>query len=240
MTSFQSDFAATRTALETSVSLGREADDRAVVAWALGLQALVMATSGGDLARAARLAADSQITAIASGELWRQGPALSCLAHVALRDGDYQRACHFTEDALTLFRRSGDKWALEQHLCDLAFIRLLNGHYPEAEAACAEGIAVGQELADRLMTGYFMAVLAGALAARHLGVRSVRLWGAMERVFESVGSLLDPMYQDAIGRRFVEALKPSLGDDAYRTALLEGRAMSLTESVQQALAEASG
>jgi non-specific serine/threonine protein kinase len=235
--SFLGDAATSHRSLEQGLAFGREADDQAAIAWSLGLDALVVVLTGGDAAHAAKLAADCQAAAIASGELWRQGPALSCLAHLAMREGDYDRACRLTEEALTLFRRTGDKWAIEQHLSDLAFFRLVAGDYAQAEAQCAEGIALGQELADQLMTGYFMAMIAGARAAQGYGVGSVRLWGAMERLFESVGTRLDDVYENAIGDRYVNPLKQSLGGEAFDAALSEGRAMSLTQAVQYALAK---
>jgi hypothetical protein len=87
------------------------------------------------------------------------------------------------------------------------------------------------------MTAYFMAMLAGARSAQGHGTRSVRLWGAMERLFESVGSRLDDMYRSSIGDRYVNPLKQSLGEEVFDAALSEGRAMSLTQAVQYALAE---
>ena len=239
ITNFQCDIAASHASLEMSVALAQEAGDQAVAAWSLGVDALLLVTTDGDAARAASFAADSRAMAIASGELWRQGPALSCLAHLAMREGDFDGACRLTEEALMLFRRTGDKWPIEQHLTDLAFFRVLAGQYARAEAVCLEGIALGQELADQLMTAYFIAILAAARAAQGHAIRSVRLWGAMRRMFENVGSRLDPMFESSIGDRFLLPLRQSLGEGAFDALLAEGRAMSLQQAVQYALAETS-
>ena len=89
------------------------------------------------------------------------------------------------------------------------------------------------------MTAYFKAILAPALAAQGHEIRSVRLWGVMERLFESVGSRLDNMYKSSIGDRYVGPLKQSLGEEAFHAALSEGRTMSLTQAIQYALAKTS-
>ena len=207
------------------------------MAWSLGLQS-VLTVATGDWERGARLARECQIAAVASGELWLQSPGLSSLAnHAALSEGDYERACRLTEEALELFRRKGDKWGVGIHLLDLAFFRLLAGHYAQAEAPSIESMLLFHELADRWSAAYAVCCFAGAQAGQRRSVRAVRLWGAMEGLLESVGSRLQSIYKETIGDRFVDPFKESLGEEAFQTVLAEGRAMSLTQVVQYALAD---
>jgi len=238
LTFFLGDYAATRQSLETSMALGREAGDMGQVATSLGLQA-ILALETGDIARSARLAAEGRIVATASGEPWRQAPALECLAYEAMHAGDYDRACTMTEEALELLRNLGDKWAIAIHLSDLAVFRLLQGHYEQTEALCAEAIALCHEWADRLLIAYCLAYLAGAHAAQDRGLRAARLWGAMHGLLESVASPLQESVKTLIGDRYMDRVKESLGQEAFHAALAEGRAMSLTQAVQYALAETS-
>jgi hypothetical protein len=76
----QADHATAASMLDRGLTLAREVGDEAEVALSLGWQAL-LALDTGNIARSAELAVASQAAAIASGELWRQGPALMCLAH---------------------------------------------------------------------------------------------------------------------------------------------------------------
>ena len=70
-------------------------------------------------------------------------------------------------------------------------------------------------------------------------VRAIRLWGAMEALLDSTGSRLWKMYSESIGERWIGAMKELLGEAPFRAALSEGRAMSLTQAVQYALADKS-
>jgi hypothetical protein len=76
------------------------------------------------------------------------------------------------------------------------------------------------------------------LHARRDLARAARLWGASDRLLESVGSPLQP--ENAMLRdRYIASAKVSLGDDAFQAALFEGRAMSLNEAILNALEEQS-
>jgi non-specific serine/threonine protein kinase len=238
LTTFQLDCEAGRIALRESLDLAREAGDNAAVAWSLGLQALLAFLSG-DVASIPALAAECQAAAIVSEERWLQFPALECLAYKGILEGEYDRARELLEEALELGRRKGDTWIIGLALSDLAFVRVLAGHYAQAEALCAEGILLFHELEDCYGVACILVSLAGARAARGSTVPALRLWGAMQGLLHSIGSLLWPSYQELIGDRFVNPIRESLGEEAFHTALSEGRAMSLTQAVKYALAEAS-
>jgi non-specific serine/threonine protein kinase len=232
----QGDHATAVPALDRSLVLAREADDDAEVALSLGWQALV-ALDTGDVARSAQLASASQAAAIASGELWRQGPALLCLAHKAFAEGAAEQAFQLTAEALDLFRRRGDKWALGQHLLDLAYFQFLAGQYADAEATSREPIQLFYEVGDVLSLAGGFAILASALAAQGRANRSARLRGAIEAMLDRTGSRFGDVYGESIAERWVSSARDLLGAAAYDAALAEGRAMSLAQAVDYVLSE---
>ncbi|MGQ0736576.1 MAG: hypothetical protein ACT4QD_23345 [Acidobacteriota bacterium] len=238
LTTFQLDCDAGRLALRESLHLAREAGDQAAVAWSLGLQALLAFVSG-DVGSIPALATECQAAAIASEELWLHCPALESLAYKFMHDGDYDRARQLINEGLALGRHKGDKWIVALFLSDLAFVRVVTGHYAQAIAAAAEGIVLFNDLQDRFGAACAFVSLAGAHAARGRAVPAVRLWGAAEGLLDSIGSPIWPHYQESIGDRYVQPLKESFGEDAFRAALSEGRTMSLTQAVEYALAETS-
>jgi non-specific serine/threonine protein kinase len=235
-TSWLGDYATASLLLERSLALSREADAQGEVALTLGLQA-GLAVISGDSERSASLAAESRRAAAASGELWRQLPALECLAYLASSAGDRNRAFQLAEEALELNRRMGDKRSIGVWLRNLALFRVFAGDYAEAEAPCAEAIRIFHELADPLGAAGCLANLAGAQAGLGRAPRAVRLWGAMEGLHDSVGSPVLNIVKDAIGDRYVQPLRQSLGEEAFDAALADGRAMSLTQAVQYAQAD---
>jgi non-specific serine/threonine protein kinase len=197
----------------------------------------VLAGAKGDFARSVEYAVEGRIAAIASGVLWLQCPCLESLAYYhAWELGDYDTAIRLTEESLELFHRTGDKWGIAMNLNDLAFFRALAGQYAQAESACAEGILLVEELADRFLTAYFLVTLAVSQAAQGYGARAVQLWGGMEGLLESVGSPVQDPYKPLVFDRRIEPLKEVLGESAFSAALSEGRAMSFTQAIRYALA----
>jgi non-specific serine/threonine protein kinase len=232
-TFFLGDYPATATSVKLSLVLSREANDQGLVALSLGLQGY-LAMENGDVPGMIHLANEGRAAAIASGELWRQGPSLSCLAHAALSEGNLDQACLLTEEALDAFRQTGDKWGMGQHICDLALFCALDGRYSETQTICVEGITIFSELGDRLGGSYCIGTLAAVYSVQGQGERAVRLWGALEGALESIGSRVQNIYHD-FRDRYVYSLKESLGEDAFHAALTQGRAMSFAQAIQYAL-----
>jgi tetratricopeptide (TPR) repeat protein len=166
--------------------------------------------------------------------LWIQAPLLELHGFIALYEGHYDRAGQLFNDALELFRDTGDKWGISRCLCDLGQLLVPQGHYAQAKALGAEGIALSQELGDRREVAWYLEIFAAAAAAQGESGRAARLWGASDRLLDSVGS---PLLFEAqsLHDRYFDGAKESLGEGPFHAALSEGRAMSLTQSVQYAL-----
>ena len=94
-----------------------------------------------------------------------------------------------------------------------AVFHVLEGRHGEAEQLCGEALALSQELADRLLTAFFLSIL------------------------ESVASPLQPSHKVWIGDRYIAASEAAMGPAAFDQALKEGRAMSLNQAIQYALTQ---
>jgi tetratricopeptide (TPR) repeat protein len=237
MAVFQADYNTTLARSDESIALGRKTGDLRTTAHSLFLQGVV-AVQRGDLEQITRLALESQTAAIASEDLWVQAHPLELLGFVAVFEGHYDRAAQVFNDALELFRRSGDIWGISRMLTNLGQVSVLQGQNLRAKALAAEGIALSQELGDRREVALYLEIFAAADAGQGDIGRAARLWGASDRLLESVGSPLQP--ENALLRdRYFESAKASLGDNGFQAALSEGRAMSLREAIQHALEDQS-
>jgi hypothetical protein len=237
MAVFQGDYTTTLTRSDESIALGRQAGDLRTTAHSLFLQGVV-AVQRGDLEQVARLAGESQAAAIASADLWVLAHPLELLGFVAVFEGDYNRAAHEFNDALELFRRSEDTWGIFRMLTNLGQVSVLRKHYARAKALAAEGIAISEELGDLREVALYLEVFAAAEAEQDAAGRAARLWGASDRLLESVGSPLQPENAMLRDRCFNNA-KESLGEGLFQAGLSEGRAMTLREAIQYALGDKS-
>jgi len=237
MAVFQADYPTTLARADESIALGRKAGDLRTTAHSLFLQGVV-AVQRAEREQIATLAAESQTAAVASEDLWIQAHPLELLGFVAVIDGHYDRGAQVFRDALELFRRSGDIWGVSRMLTNVGQVSVLQGNFAGARALAAEGIALSQELGDRREVALYLEIVAAAEAGQGDVARAARLWGASDRLLESVGSPLQP--ENAMLRdRYFDSAKESLGENPFQAALSEGRAMSLKEAIQYALEDNS-
>ena len=127
-------------------------------------------------------------------------------------------------------------WSVSRALTDLGQVRVLQGQFAHARALGAEGIALSRELGDRREVASYLEIFAASEAGQGDAGRAARLWGAADRLLESVGSPLLPEGK-ILRDRYFDSVKESLGEGPFQAALSKGRAMSLTQAVQYALAE---
>jgi len=120
-------------------------------------------------------------------------------------------------------------------LNDLAALRMIQGQHAQAIQLSNEALVVWQELRERRGSAWAFENVACAAAARGQANRAARLWGASDAICESIGSPLPSSYQQ-VRDQYLVSVKESLGKVAFQTATAEGRAMSLKQAIQYALA----
>jgi non-specific serine/threonine protein kinase len=219
------------------LEVARAAGDAWSEAFALGASAIVESDAG-NFERAAALAADAQRVFLASkAPEHEQVPlalALRMLGYAALQRGDQARAADMMEQAVALMRDHGEKWSLGILLSDLAGVRAVQGSHADARALGCEAIDFCQQVGDRRGIAWCLRTIAMVDAAEGHALRAARLYGAAERLLQSVGATLqitDIRKQES----FLSAAIASIGDAAFRAAAMEGRAMPFERAIQYAV-----
>ena len=231
---FQGDFGRARVLLTEGAELARATGDFTSLAFALGIGALA-ALEQGDFTSGARLADEASPAAQAADAPWLETISMSFRAYEALHRGDIERAENLELDALARLRERGELWGMGIALFDLALLRVIQHRHSEARTLCAEAIALGQQLGDPCLIAWSFGVLAGADAAEGRPARAATLRGAMEGLLDSIGSSVQPSYNSLIGDRYFEAVREALGIEVYEHAVMQGRAMSLSQALQYSM-----
>jgi non-specific serine/threonine protein kinase len=232
MVAFQGDFSTALVRAAETLALAREAGDWYTIADILFLQGF-LAVQRHELNEALELADACADAASTSGDLWMQAHPFELRGFAARLQGDYERAAQYFDQALALFRRTRDVWILSRTLTDLGQIRVLQGRVVEARAIADEGLSLSLQLGDVREVAYHFEIFAATHAAQGNAGRAARLWGALDRLLESVGSPLMPGFKLRDG--YLKGARESLGELAFQDALSEGRTMSLQQAVHYAL-----
>ena len=215
-----------------AVSLGREEGNAWVLSFALFMQALA-ALGRSECERAVALSLEAEAAAGACGDdVQRAGPLL-VLANIAVQNGDYDRARQFYDEAIAVERRAGEVWGLSIVLSAAAGLRIVQEDFAGARVQAAEVLFLSQKLEDPRGIAFGLEVSAGLLAAEGHSEEAARLWGASDRLLESVGGLLSPEVR-WIRDRYIESAQESLGAVPFEAARVDGRTMPLADAITAA------
>jgi tetratricopeptide (TPR) repeat protein len=174
-----------------ALALGREDGDAWVVSFALFLQATA-AFERGDHEQAEVRSPEALDAADVSGEDVLRGPPLLVLGSVALAKGAHERAQQLYDESIEVLRRAGEPWGMSIALLSAAGLRIVRDDYVQARVQASEALSLCQELDDPRGLAWSLEVFAGLLAAGGLADGAARLWGASERLLESVGGSFSP------------------------------------------------
>jgi predicted ATPase/DNA-binding SARP family transcriptional activator/DNA-binding CsgD family transcriptional regulator len=233
-----------RALLEENLSVLRELENEQNIATtlkrfhALNLLAILALNEEGDHARATALLEDSLALAREVGDTNREGATLVNLGYVALLEGDNGRATTLSEEALAVARELGNAGVeiLPEAFVNLGLAALGQGTHERATVSFKEGLAVAQEVGIRasiINALEAMASLAGTMAEAS---RTAHLWGAAQAARQITGIALPPG-ERALHEPYLASARSQLGKAAWKAALTEGRAMSLQEAAEYALAQ---
>ena len=206
-----------------ALALGVQDGDAWVVSFALFMQGLDALESGNHEHAAAR-AMEARAAADRSGELVQHGGPLLILASLAVLGGDHDRAQQLYEESIDVHRRDGDPWGLSIVLLAAAGLSVVQEDFTRGYAQASEAMALCQEFEDPRGIAWSLDVFAGLSAAGGEADRAARLWGASDKMLESVSSSLSPEIR-WIRDRHLEPARVSLGQGAFDIARAEGRAM---------------
>lgn len=222
--------------LGEGLTISRELNDVLGVAWALSTLAEV-AILDENPARAESLLAESrtlwQNDGSNSYSLWL-GWTLNHLGHGAQLRGDYNRASELHHESLELFRSLGQQnFGLPWAYHSLGETALGQNRPGEGERWLRQALTASQPLNDQAMLAWCLAGLGTAAALGDQPERAARLWGAAERLRQSIGCRSAPAAR-ATYERAMAAARAQLGEEAFAAAWAAGQAMLLEQAISEA------
>ena len=219
-----------------ALSIGRDEGDDWLISFAVFMQSL-SALQRGEFERAFALAVEAEQAGARCGdEVQRAGPLL-IQANVAVQNGDYDRAHPLYEEAIAVERRAGESWGLSIVLSAAAGLRIVRDDFEGARAHASEVLSLSQELEDPRGIAWSLDVAAGLLAAGGAPDGAARLWGASDRLLESVSGQLSPEIR-WIRARYIDPVRTALGSGPFERARADGRTMALADAVNLARQQA--
>lgn len=232
----QGDYAMARALHEESLNLFREAGDKLRTAYLLDISGVDLQYQG-EYGPAMTLHEESLVLFRELGDKHGLATALNNLGVAARRQSDYGRARGLHEESLVLFRELGDQGGIALALIHLGLLARYRGEPAQALAFCREALNLFWEVGDRRRVAESLEALAGAAAAQGQTDRTAQMFGAAEALREGIGAPL-PLDARSDYDRDVAALRASIGEDAFGAEWAAGRAMSLEQAVEYAMATA--
>jgi DNA-binding NarL/FixJ family response regulator len=169
---------------------------------------------------------------------WQIAHTLNMLGEMARIEGDYHTARAYYEESLMVRRELGDQRGIAVSLINLGYCVHHKRDYKQAMDLFEESLVLFQHLGSTRGIIDCLAALAGVFGAEKKPERAVRLFGATEALHESIHAGLAASYADRIEYdRFIAVVRSQLDEDAFASAWAAGRAMTLEQAVNYALAE---
>jgi predicted ATPase len=231
----QGDYARAAALGRESLDLYLELEDKPGIAKAL-LQLGSTADYRGDSGEAKRLFTESLASFQEVGAQWGVSTALNNLGEAARAAGDYDAARSFYEESLTVSREAGIQAGIANALGNLGVVALHQGNYTEAATLMRDAMLLMRRLGDKRNIIAVLGGLAGVGMARGKPEYAVRLLGAAEACGAAVGVLVGSADR-AEHERQVASAHGALDKDTFASAWAEGRAMTLEQAIEYALAE---
>jgi non-specific serine/threonine protein kinase len=200
----------------------------------IGLVALCQ----GDYERAKSLFQQALTLHEQEGYRYGQAASLNSSSILAYVQGDYERARVLSEQSLALSRKTGDKGAIARSLSMLGRVAFRQRNFEEAVGKHNESLMLFRELGEKL--GIIQALeRLGSVAVASAPIRAARLLGAATHVRETIGAPL-PTYDRAEHDTAVDHVRALLDRAVFAAAWAEGRAMTLEQAIEYALADQTG
>jgi predicted ATPase/DNA-binding CsgD family transcriptional regulator len=223
--------------LEESLTLSREAGDKAKIAEAL-FQLGGTVSGLGDTARAKEIYEEGIAVCREVGYTYRLPDSLLSLGYVCLLEGDYERGAPLNEEAAALCREHGYKGHLNYVLDNLGWAALLQGDHERARTSYEGSLMVSKELGDKMIASESLGGMACISAARGEALRAGKLFGAAEGLQETLREAVAYRHspeEEAWREPYRATARSRLGEAVWEEALAKGQAMGLEEAIQYAL-----
>ena len=232
---WQGDYGAGRAFYEQSLTTWQKLADKQGIALVLGGLGL-LASDQGDQARA-RACFEESLTL--QQDVGDKGGVAICLLNlgvVARRQGDLAEARMRYLESLNILRELGDQATIATVLHNLGFVASLQGERASQRSYEVESLTIRQELGDKRGIADSLHAFSGIAMAYGRAKRAARLLGAADALRETTGAALSPAYLST-HTPGVDRVRSKLGDEIFAEMLAQGRAMTLEQAIEYALAD---
>ena len=221
--------------LEESLAQLQKAGDRQGACWSFQYQGRI-AERRGDLDRATLFFEEALDAGHDVGDRMGITRSLGNLGRVARIQGDFAQASAWLEESLRLSRDIGDRWGAALALGNLGRVALAQRDHQRAAALFEESLVLSQSLTGRgrrvAYALHYLGVVAGELGQLE---RASRLVG-VAAVLQGAGARNVSPPDRAERECQVASVRRALGDERFAEAWDAGRAMSLEQAIEYALA----
>jgi DNA-binding CsgD family transcriptional regulator len=169
-----------------------------------------------------------------TGNARRTATSLGNLGFTTLVHGEPEKATALLDESLALFREIGDSSNIAISLMISALAALTQGDHGRVQALGEESLKLLQKAQDTQHIADCLGIMASAAGARGSAKRAARLWGAAEALREEIGVTLQAEVRMVLDP-YLATARSSLGEVAWRTTLVEGRAMTPEQAIEHSL-----
>ena len=224
------EMALAQTLFEEHLALAKAQGDTAATAVALGSLGNVSRAQG-DLEQARSLREDS--LALFRQVDDRRGIAVSLanLANVLAAQQELNEARRLILESLDVFRALKDSHSVVMTLKNLAMTSLMLGEPNAARNYLLESVELARVLENKMGFAQALIVLAMLAGSRQRSREAATLLGCVEYLLEQMQTCLPTHARDEFDQESA-ALRDTLGDDAFTTAWLSGRALPFEQAAR--------
>ncbi len=232
----QGESAVARALYEESLALKRELGDRRGIAGSLSNLASVTYDLG-EYAAGQTLCEESLALFRELGDRQSLSASLTNLGLMATHLGNFPSAKEFFEESFAIRRELGDQWGIAASLNNLGYVAYEQGDLAGACALHEKAIAIFRELGDpRGIVESLEGLVYVVLARREFG-RAVRISSFADKLRMEIGCPRPPRGRPDYDLKVVAAREAMGGAAAFDRALEEGRAMTMEQTIELALAK---
>jgi non-specific serine/threonine protein kinase len=170
------------------------------------------------------------------GEPWLMAAYIAALGGIASERNDLQQARAYLEESLALARQAGAAFTTGDVLGDLVEVARRQGDLARAEHLGREQLMIWQQIGVRGFLAGGLESLAFTAAAGGHSERAARLLGAATALRESMGIPRRAWWREHTELQ-VKAAQATLGEERWAAAFEAGKAMTLEETIAEALGE---
>jgi tetratricopeptide (TPR) repeat protein len=229
------DYVDARSLFAESLEIGRELDDKPLIANPLSGVAMVERELG-NVAMARALFEESLLIYREVEDRGGIADVLGNLGVMAVYEGNFDEAGPLLEESLAIMRELHRLGGIAVALANVGDVACAQGNLCAAVTLFNESLLTHKEVGNHSGIPWPLEGLAAVAAARGQGERAARLWGAANRLRTEFGIGL-PTGEVPRQERHKAVARAAAGIRAFDAAWQEGRSMTLDKAIEYALQE---